>query len=223
MANVFYMIICQAHSAISTAAVGWSNIWIRPYALAAAQAPAPVVAAADLPAGTILNLDKTFLYNIAIQLFNVAVLIVALTFILYKPVKKYLTDRRQRISDELANARHIRDEAEQLRNKYEAMLKGIDAERDEVLARANKIAIEKSDQMLFEAKHEAEAMHNRAKTDIEMEYRNMENGIKRQIIEIAHQMAGHFVEMSIDRETQDKLIEYVLSEYDSSGSDDSNA
>ena len=177
-----------------------------------------ILAAAELPEGTILNLDKTLLYNILIQLFNVIVLIAVLTKILYKPVRKYLTDRKQRISDEAANVQRIREEAERLREKYESMLEGIEAERDEVLSRANKIAVEKSDQMIFEAHREAESIHNRAKADIETEYRNMENYIKHQIVEISHLMASQFIELSIDRETQGRLIDEALSNYDSGGS-----
>ena len=183
---------------------------------------ASAIAAAELPEGTILNLDKTLLYNILIQTFNVIVLIAVLTIILYKPVRKFLSDRRQRISDETANVQRIREEAEQLRDKYEKMLEGIGAERDKALARANKIAVEKSDQLLFEAQREAEILHNRAKADIEAEYKNMENEIKRQIIDIAHLMASRFVELSIERETQDRLIEQALSEYDS-GSEETPA
>ena len=174
-------------------------------------------AAAELPEGAILNLDKTLLYNILIQLFNVIVLIIALTAILYKPVRKFLADRKQRISDEAENVRRIRKEAEQLRETYEKMIEGIGTERDEILSRANKIAVEKSDRLLFEAQHEVEALHMRARSDIETEYKNMENEIKRQIIEISHIMASRFVELSIGRETQERLLEQALSEYDSIG------
>ena len=182
-----------------------------------------MLAAADLPDGTILNLDKSLIYNMFIMLFNVVILIAALVFILYKPVQKFLAARKQRISDELENARQIRDEAEQLRVKYEKMLEGIGAERDEILRRTNKIAMEKSDQLLFEARRETELIHHMAKTEIEAERENVENEIKRQIIEIAHIMAGRFVEVSIDRETQDRLIDQALAEWDSGGPDDAGS
>ena len=182
-----------------------------------------VFAAAELPEGSILNLDKSLGYNIIIQLINVIILIAALTFILYKPVLKFLAARKQRINDEIDSARNIREEAAQLREKYEKMLEGIEAQRDEVLLQANKIAVEKSDQLLFEARREAETIHNMAKLEIEAERENVENEIKRQIIEIAHLMAGRFIELSIDQETQDKLIEQALSEWDSGDFDETGS
>ena len=180
-----------------------------------------VYAAADLPEGSILNLDKSLGYNIVIQLINVIILITALAFILYKPVGKFLAARKRQISDEIEAARNIRDEAVQLRIKYEKMLKGIEAERDEVLQRTNKIAVEKSDQLLFEARREAEIIHNMARVEIETERENVENEIKRQIIEISHLMASRFVELSIDRETQNRLIEQALADWDSGVADES--
>ena len=180
-----------------------------------------VFADAELPEGSILSLDKSLGYNIIIQLINVIILISALAFILYKPVRAFLAARKQRINDEIENARQIRDEAAQLREKYEKMLEGIEAERDEVLLRANKIAVEKSDQLLFEARREAEIIHSMAKAEIEAERENVENEIKRQIIEIAHLMASRFIALSIDDETQNSMIEQALAEWDSGEQDES--
>ena len=185
--------------------------------------PAAVFADAEIPEGSILSLDKSLGYNILIQLANVIILIAALVFILYKPVRNFLAARKQQINDEIEAARAIRDEAERLREKYEKMLEGIEVERDEVLRRTNKIAVEKSDQLLFEARREAEIIHGMAKAEIATERENVENEIKRQIIEIAHLMAGRFVELSIDDETQNRLIDQALAEWDSGDSDDTIA
>ena len=179
-------------------------------------AAAPATASA-LPEGTILSFDKSLLYNILIQSFNVAVLIAVLIFFLYKPVRKFLEERKQRISDEITHAQRTREEAELLLEKYKGMIAGVEAERDDILVRTEKIAIEKSDRLLFEARREAEMIHQRAKADVALEYKNMEDEIKRQIIDISHLMAGRFVEVSIDQKTQDRLIEQALAEWDSGG------
>jgi F-type H+-transporting ATPase subunit b len=179
--------------------------------------------AAGMPDGTILSLDKSLIFYILIQLLNAVILIIALIFILYKPVRNFLAARKQRVVDEIEDARRIREEAEQLKAAYEKMLEGVEAERDEILLRTNQIAVDKSDQLLFEARHEAEIIHNRVKTDIETEYKNMQDDIKRQIIEISHLMASRFVQVNIDRESQDKLIEQALAEWDAGGSIDAES
>lgn len=179
-------------------------------------------AAAELPDGAILSLDKELIYKIIIQLVNVSILIAVLVFILYKPVKKYLANRARKIRDELENSKRIREEALELREKYEGMIAGIEAEREEILRQTHRKAVEKSDQLLFEARREVEVIHNRAKSELEAERENMSGEIKRQIIEIAHIMAGRFVRLSIDRDTQDRLIEQALADWDS-GTEDADS
>ena len=179
-------------------------------------------AAGDMPDGAILSLDKALIYKILIQFVNVSILIAILIYILYKPVKKYLANRANKIRDELENSKRIREEALELREKYENMIADIEAEREEILRQTHRKAVEKSDQLLFEARREVEVIHNRAKTELEAERENMSGEIKRQIIEIAHMMAGRFVQLSINRETQDKLIEQALADW-VSGSEAANS
>ena len=168
----------------------------------------------ELPEGGILQFDSAFLIHIGILLINVVILTAALIFILYKPVKKFLTARTDRIKNEFESARKEREEAEELRGKYELMLSNIEKEREEVLREAHKKAAEKGDQILHEAQQEAAAFHQKALAELETERKNAESEICRQIIEISAAMAGRFVEVSIDKETQDKYIEEAFAQWE---------
>jgi len=173
-----------------------------------------VQAAEELPAGTILNLDKNLLINLGIQWLNIIILTVVLVKLLYKPVKKYMADRSKRIHDEIESAHKLREEALELREQYEKMIQDIEQEREEILTQAHKKAVERSDQLLFDARHEADAMYSRALTELETERENITNDVKKQIVEISVLMASRFVEVSIDRETQDRYIDEALSEWE---------
>jgi len=171
-------------------------------------------AAQEMPEGSILNFDKQLLVNIGIQWLNIIVLTVALAFLLYKPVKKFLADRTERIENEIKAAKGEHENALELKEKYEKLISEIEKEREEVLHQAHKKAMEKSDQMLFDARREAELIYDRALAELETERKNITDEIKRQMIEISVMMAGRFVKVSIDRETQDKLIDEALSEWE---------
>ena len=172
--------------------------------------------AEELPEGSILSFDKQLLINIGIQLFNVLLLTVLLIFVLYKPVKKFMAGRSERIHGEIEAARLEREKAQELKEKYEAMLDGIEKEREEILLQAHKKALEKSDQLLFDARREADIMYDRALAELETERKNVADEMKKQMIEISILMAGRFVEVSIDRETQDQFIEQALAEWEGS-------
>ncbi|HHY52738.1 MAG TPA: ATP synthase F0 subunit B, partial [Clostridiales bacterium] len=69
---------------------------------------------AELPPGSILNLDKQLLIQMAIQAVNVLLLTGVLAFLLYKPVKQFMAQRRERIAAEIEAAQKDRAEALEL-------------------------------------------------------------------------------------------------------------
>ena len=67
--------------------------------------------AGELPPGRILGFDKTLLISLGIQWINIALLTAVLIFILYKPVKKFMADRSERIRGDIASARQNSEDA----------------------------------------------------------------------------------------------------------------
>jgi len=176
--------------------------------------PTPLVlAASNIPPGTILSFDKTLLINMGIQAINIAILTAVMAFLLYKPVVKFMNTRTERIKGEIDLARGERGEALELKEKYEKLIAGIDTEREDVLHQAYKKAMEKSDQMLFDARRESEMVFERALQELEVEKQKQSDEMKRQMIEIAVMMAGKIVEVNTDQPAHDRLIDEVLSDW----------
>ena len=174
----------------------------------------PVLLAANsMPPGSILSFDKSLLINMGIQAINIAVLTVFLAFILYKPVVKFMNARTERIRGEIEAARGERGEALELKEKYEKLIAGIETEREEVLHLAYRKAVEKSDQMLFDARHESDMVFERALQELEVEKQKQADEMKRQMIEIAVLMAGRIVEVNTDQMAHDRLIDEVITDW----------
>ena len=166
-----------------------------------------------MPPGTILHFDKDLLIEIGIYMFNVLLLVGLLSFLLYKPVKKFLAQRQGRIQGDLASARKLREDAMELKGQYEQILAGVAGERDEILLQAHKKAVERSDELLFEARREAEALHARVVAELELERKNALGDMKEQMIEISALMAGRFVKVSMDKEAQDRYIDEAFADW----------
>jgi F-type H+-transporting ATPase subunit b len=108
----------------------------------------------------------------------------------------------------------MRDAAMELKEKYEKLIAGIEGEREDILRQTHKKAMEKSDQLLFDARREADVLRNRAMTELELERKNIYDEMKRQMVEISYLMASRFVQVSMDQQTQDRYIEQALAEWD---------
>jgi len=166
-----------------------------------------------MPEGSVLQFDKAFLIRIGIQWLNVAVLAVIMIYVLYKPVKKFMAGRAERIQKEIDSAHATNEKAAEHRENYEKLLDNIEREREEILQKAYRTSMEKHDQILFAAREEAKYILQKADDEIKSERENAAEDIKKQIIELSTNMAGKFVELSIDRTTQDKYIDDAIADW----------
>ncbi len=162
--------------------------------------------------GYILNIGPDLLVQIFWQFLNTFVLFAILTKILYKPVKKILKDRTDKIAGNIASAETKLADANALMAQYEQKMSEIEKERDAILETARKRARERETQIVEEAKQEAETIKQRARLDIEREQEQARDTLKTQIIEISSLMAGKYIQTAMDEQTQTQLFEDVLSD-----------
>ncbi|MCQ2491858.1 MAG: F0F1 ATP synthase subunit B [Lachnospiraceae bacterium] len=162
--------------------------------------------------GRIFGLDLQLGFDAVLQAIAVLLLFLALSYILYEPVKKILKDRQEKIKNELAAAATDMEEAAKLRADYENKLKDINKEADQILAEARKKALKKEQEIIAEAQEEASRIVARANAEIELEKKKVKDEVKTEMIAIASAMAGKFVAETIDADKQDALITETLQE-----------
>lgn len=163
--------------------------------------------------GSILQFDKSLIVKLAIQWFNILLLTFILIRVLYSPVKKFMADRAERIMGDIDSARKSNQEAQGIKAKYEEKLANIEKEREEILVKAHREAVEEHDRILLEVREQAKHLLQSADEKIKMERENSADEVRRQIIEIASLMASRFVEVSIDNQTRAKYVEEALADW----------
>ena len=159
---------------------------------------------------TMLHFDVETLKELSFQLINTFIICVALGWFLYKPVKEFLRKRSERIANQLLEAENAVKESQRNRSTYEQKLAEIDQERSDILEKARKIAIEKENAIIENARREASVILNRARLEIEREQDKAKSEVKTQMIEIASLIAKKYVQASIDLALQDRLIDEAI-------------
>lgn len=162
--------------------------------------------------GYVIMLDQQTLIQVAIQLINTAILCFVLSKLLYKPVLKFINARKEKIAEQIDSAEARLSEANALKAEYENKLKNIDAERIQILDTARTQANKNSQQIIAEAKTEADNIHNRAMTDIKREEEKAKDEIKKQIIEVSTMVSGKFIAAKMTEEEQNKLVDETISD-----------
>ena len=158
------------------------------------------------------GIDWQLLSDATLTLIAVFVLFGVMSYFLFNPARKMLSDRQAKIKGELDEARDNMEEARRLREEYEAKLRDIDKEAEEILSDARKRALANENQIIAQAKEEAARIMERARKEAELEKQKVSDEVKTEIISIASLMAGKVVAASIDTKVQDQLVDETLKE-----------
>lgn len=160
----------------------------------------------------LFDLKPQLIHDAFLSMIAVFTLFLVASNLLFNPVRQMLKKRQDKIQGELEDAKQNQDEAAALKAEYEAKLKDINAEAEEILSEARKKALANENRIIAEAKEEAARIRERAEQEAELEKKKAADDVKKEMISIASVMAGKVVAASIDTTVQDSLIEETLKE-----------
>ncbi len=160
----------------------------------------------------LFDLDFQLLHDAAWSALAVFILFLAMSYLLFNPVRDLLTKRQERIKADLLSAKTDREEAASLKSEYEKKLEGASKETEEILMEARKKASVNESRIVAEAKEEAARIIRQAEEEAELSKKKAYDDIKNEMIDIASLMAGKVVKASIDASVQDSLVEETLKE-----------
>lgn len=160
----------------------------------------------------LIGFDPQLLHDAVLTGINIFILFFALSYLLFNPVRDVLEKRRQKIVDELAHAAEDKDSAAALKEEYEAKLKDVNKEAENILETARRKAKVREEEMLGEARAEAARIIERANREIELEKKKAIDDMKQEVVNIAAMMAEKVVGNSINVKIQDALIDETMKE-----------
>ena len=96
------------------------------------------------------------------QICNLMIQLVIFKKFLLKPIKQVIADRKAKADSEIADAQKLRTEAEAMKAEYEQNLQNARAEANQIVARAQKTATARGEEIVGEARAQAAAMKQKA-------------------------------------------------------------
>lgn len=160
----------------------------------------------------LFDLDFQLLADSALMIIAVFTLFLVASYFLFNPVRDMMKKRTDKIKGELDDAAKNQADAAALKEEYENRLKDIDKEAEKILGDARKRALENENKIVADAKEEAAAIIQRARTEAELEKQKAADDMKREMVVLASMMAGKVVKASIDTTVQESLINDTLKE-----------
>lgn len=160
----------------------------------------------------LFGLDAQLIFELVLTAVAVFLLFMALSYILFDPVRDMLKKRQEMVQETKDTANKEKEDALSLKAEYEARLKSVEAEAEEILSQARKRALKNERVILDEAKEEAARIIANANVQIELEKKKAMDDLKQEVISIATMMAGKVVAASMDEKLSNQLIEDTLKE-----------
>jgi F-type H+-transporting ATPase subunit b len=160
----------------------------------------------------LFNLDPQLLHDAVLLAIAIFVMFGLLSYLLFNPARDFLKKREERVKDNIDSAEKAKSDADQLRAQYEAKLRNIQKEEDEILSAARKKALENEAKIVDNARAEAARIIDRANKEAELAMKKAEDEVKKEIISVASLMAEKIVGEQINPTIQDSLIDDTLKE-----------
>ena len=121
-----------------------------------------------------------------------------------------LETRKQKIDEELNNAREANMQAQALKEDLEKQLADAQNEVRTIIQSAEMDGNAIKEQIILEAKEEARRRIEASKEDVEREIRNKQQDIKNSIVTIAFDAASKIVEHEVDKEKYLDLVNHII-------------
>ncbi|MBR6414039.1 MAG: F0F1 ATP synthase subunit B [Oscillospiraceae bacterium] len=143
-------------------------------------------------------------------LLNMVLTFLILKKFLFKPVNKMIDDRQKEIDDLFADATQAKEQAETMREDYSRRLAEAKDTSAQIVSEATQEANRRGDEIVRQARLDADALREKASSDIALERKKALNEVKNDISRIALDIAGKVVEKELDPKEHERLIEGFL-------------
>ena len=160
----------------------------------------------------LFGLDAQLLFNTLLMIVSIFFLFLAMSYLLFNPVRKMLEDRQAKIASDIDTALADKEDAAKLKAEYETKLRDIDKEAEQILSEARRKALKNEAKIIDDAKLEAASIMRRANEEAELSKKRAMDEVKQEMVAIASMMAAKVVAANIDTTIQDALVEETLKE-----------
>jgi len=144
------------------------------------------------------------------RVMNFVVLLVALIFILRKPVSQALSSRIKNIREQLERLETQKAEAEKQLAQYNEKLSQLEKEAEKIIEGYIKQGNEAKAKILKEAEATAEKLQVQARRNIEHEFGKARQELQREVVEKSLAKAEETLKKAITAQDQDKLVDEYL-------------
>ncbi len=146
------------------------------------------------------------------QLVSFLILLGVLVYAGYKPIRKMLDERANRIEESMEQAEATKQEYERAKVAVQEQISKARQEGQAVIGQATQIGDRLKEEAKEEARKEAQTIVDRTRVELERERDKAIDDLRREFVDTAILAAEKVINETLDKEKHRKLIEQALEE-----------
>jgi len=146
------------------------------------------------------------------QLVSFLILLGLLVYVGYKPIRKMLDERANRIKESMEQAEATKQEYEQAKVAVQEQIGKACEEGQAIISQAAQIGDRLKEEARGEARKEAQALVERARGELERERDKVIDDLRHEFVDTAILAAEKVINETLDKERHRKLIEQAMEE-----------
>ena len=157
-----------------------------------------------------MNISADMIADLVINILSILVLFFVVRKLAYKPVKKFMDARTERIMNEKENALKLASEAKQKSEKYEELLKKCEDAEKKAIQKGEDEAREEAEHIIDAAHTKASQIIGNAEKKAAEKYEKAVEEAQDEIVDISLEMASKLLSRQVNDEDNRKIVEEFL-------------
>lgn len=145
--------------------------------------------------------------SIIFNLANTLILFLVIKHFLFKPVNNILEQRRQDVEDTYSRADHALENARESEKKYNDLIGNAREESAQIIKNASDTANRRSEEIIADAKNNAEMIIKKANAEIEREKANARTAVRDEVSDLAVLVAEKIIDKEINTDDHRRFID----------------
>ena len=155
-----------------------------------------------------LGINLTLL---AAQIVNFILLVLILRGVAYKPMLRFLDNRRERIAKGLEDARKAEERLANIEKDYQARLDAARSEGQKIVAERTQAAEQQAQAILAKANEDTARLHVQAQEEAELERNRILADLRSQVAALSMAAANKLIGAALDEQRQRALVDEFFS------------
>lgn len=151
--------------------------------------------------------------DLIINIINIIILFVIVRGLAYKPVKKFLDARKERVAKELSDAAAAKQTAEEEALKYKELTEKSKAEGAEIINEAERTAKQSAAEIIASAKQSAAEITEKARENAKREREAQVASMKDEIAELAFDISRQVLSREVTDEDNMRIADSFFEKY----------